>query len=153
MCDSSSSLHFLFPCSFSGTVEGTDIINTPLEPLWPADVFFGGFVDIAPHFGGEIPPKPQFLGHESASSSQTGKILKVSCYRKYCIDFNQIWRNDRDHQVVIVGGPGRRPTNPRWRTAAILKKTLNHHLSATVRPILMKFSTMTHIGLWHRMNR
>ena len=121
MCDSSSSLHFLFPCSFSGTVEGTDIINTPLEPLWPADVFFGGFVDIAPHFGGEIPPKPQFWGHESASSSQTGKILKVSCYRKYCIDFNEILHNYRDHQE-LVGGLNRRPTNPRWRTAAILEK-------------------------------
>ena len=34
----------------------------------------------------------------------------------------EIWRNDRDHQVVIVGGPSRRPTNKRWRTAAILKK-------------------------------
>ena len=28
------------------------------------DVIFGGFVDIAPHFGGEIPPKSQFLGRE-----------------------------------------------------------------------------------------
>jgi len=28
------------------------------------DVPFGGFVDIASHFGGEIPPKPQFWGHE-----------------------------------------------------------------------------------------
>ena len=28
------------------------------------DVPFGGFVNIAPHFGGEIPPKPQFLGRE-----------------------------------------------------------------------------------------
>jgi len=26
------------------------------------DVHFGGFVDIAPHFRGEIPRKPQFLG-------------------------------------------------------------------------------------------
>jgi len=26
------------------------------------DVPFGGFVDIAPRFGGEIPRKPQFLG-------------------------------------------------------------------------------------------
>jgi len=33
-------------------------------------------------------------------------------------------RNDRDHQVVIAGGPNRRPTNPKWRTAAILKKTV-----------------------------
>ena len=28
------------------------------------DVPFGGFVDIASHFGGEIPPKPHFLGRE-----------------------------------------------------------------------------------------
>jgi len=26
--------------------------------------------------------------------------------------------------VVVVGGPNRRPTNPRWRTAAILKKNV-----------------------------
>jgi len=57
-----------------------------------------------------------------------------------------IWRNDRDHQMVIAGGPSRRLTNPRWRTAAILKNPSNHHISVTVRPILMKFSTMMHIG-------
>jgi len=28
------------------------------------DVPFGGFVDIASHFGGEIPPNPQFWGRE-----------------------------------------------------------------------------------------
>ena len=28
------------------------------------DVPFGGFVNTAPHFGGEIPQKPQFLGRE-----------------------------------------------------------------------------------------
>jgi len=57
---------------------------------WRKDVPFGGFVDIAAHFRDEIPRKPQFLGREYAFSSQTGKILKVSCYRNYCIDFNQI---------------------------------------------------------------
>ena len=59
----SSSSHFLFPRDFSGTIEDTDIINAPLEPLRPADVPFGGFVDIAPHFGGEIPQTP-VLGRE-----------------------------------------------------------------------------------------
>ena len=68
MCRSSSSFpssslsHFLFPRDFSGTIEDTDLVNTPLEPLRPADVPFGRFVDIASHFGGEIPPKPQFWG-------------------------------------------------------------------------------------------
>jgi len=64
MCRNSSSSffssHFLFPRDFSRTIEGTDIIYTLLEPLRPADVPFGGFVDIAPRFGGEIPPKPHF---------------------------------------------------------------------------------------------
>jgi len=55
---------FLFPRDFSGTITDRDTINTPLEPLRPADVPFGGFVDIAPHFGGEIPRKPQFLARE-----------------------------------------------------------------------------------------
>ena len=40
------------------------------------------------------------------------EILKVSYYRNYCIDFNQILHNDRDHKVVIVGCP-------------------KHHISAT----------------------
>jgi len=66
MCRSSSSSsslsHFLFPSDFSGTITDRDIINTPLEPLRPEDVPFVGFVDIAPHFGGEIPPKPNFGG-------------------------------------------------------------------------------------------
>jgi len=66
-------------------------------------------------------PKTLILGREQTFSSRTGKILKVLCYRNYYIDFNQIWRNNRDHQVVTVGGPSMRPTNPRWWTAAILK--------------------------------
>jgi len=54
--------HCLFPRDFSGTIEDTDIINTPLEPIRPGDVPFGGFVDIAPLFRGEIPPKAHFWG-------------------------------------------------------------------------------------------
>ena len=86
------------------------------------DVPFGGFVDIAPHFGGEIHRKHQFWRREYAFSSQTGKILKVSYFRNSCIDFDQFFHNDVDHQLVVAGGPNRRPTNPRWRTAAILQK-------------------------------
>jgi len=61
---SSSLSHFLFPRDFSGTITDRDIINTLLEPLRPVDVRFGAFVDIAPHFGGEMHRKPQFLGRE-----------------------------------------------------------------------------------------
>ena len=83
---------------------------------------FWGFVVIAVYFGVKSPENLIFGGRESAFSSQTGNILKVACYRNYYIDFNQILHNDRDHKVVVVGGPNRRPRNPRWRTAAILKK-------------------------------
>ena len=40
--------------TFDGSNDADSCKNVP----------FGGFVDIAPHFGGEIPPKPQFLGRE-----------------------------------------------------------------------------------------
>jgi len=52
-------------------------------------------------------------------SSQTGKILKVSYYRNYCINFNQNLHNDRDHQVVIVACPNRAQ---QIQNCAILKK-------------------------------
>jgi len=75
---SSSSSHFLFLRDFSGTIEGTDINNTPLEPLRPAYVPFGGFVDvdIAPHFGGEMPPKPQFWGVNKHFQAKLAKYWK-----------------------------------------------------------------------------
>jgi len=35
---------------------------------------------------------------------------------------NQILLNEKDHQMLFVGGPeNMRRTNPRWRTAAMLK--------------------------------
>jgi len=93
---------------------------------------FGGFnrfVDIAPHFPGQkFPQTPNFGGRGQAFSNQTGEILRVSYYRIYCIDFNQILQNDRDQQVVIVGGPNTRPANSRWRTAAILKTVKSPYL-------------------------
>ena len=55
--------------------------------------------------------------------------FKVSCYRNYFIDFNEILHNDRDHQELVMGGPNRRPTNPRWRTAAVLKQEAQLSLS------------------------
>jgi len=83
------------------------------------DVPFAGFRWYCSSY---LNPPPQFLGREKAFSRKTGNILKVSCYRNYGIDFNQIWHNDRDYQVVIAGCPNRRPTNTRWRTAAISKQ-------------------------------
>jgi len=50
------------------------------------------------------------------------EIFKLSYYKNYLVDFNQIFRNDKDLQVLIVGGPKMHPINPRWWMVAILKK-------------------------------
>ena len=54
--------HTLFPRNFSGTITDRDITNTLLEPLRPADVPFGGFVDIASHLGVKSTENPNFGG-------------------------------------------------------------------------------------------
>jgi len=64
MCrlSSSSSSHVLVPHDFSRTIADTDIINTPLEPLQPADVPFGGYKtemkDLGGIFGRKIDFRP-----------------------------------------------------------------------------------------------
>jgi len=47
------------------------------------------------------------------------------------MDSNQILTNDKDLQVLLVGGPKMHPTNLRWWMAAI-EKSKNHQISATV---------------------
>ena len=47
--------------------------------------------------------------------------LSDSTRRNYYTDYNQILHSHKDHQILFVGGPNTRKTNPRWRTAAILK--------------------------------
>jgi len=107
----------------------------------PTTVLFGvrTMINI---FGGLCPPK----GREYAFSSQSHKILKLAYYRNYCIDSNQILHSDKDHQTSFVGGPITHITNPRWRTAAILEKSKNRHVSSTIRrfrPNLARRSSST----------
>ena len=68
------------------------------------------------------PTNSNFLVVNRHFQAKRANILKVSYYQNYFIDVNQILHNNRDHRVVIVGGPNMRQTNPRWRTAAILEK-------------------------------
>jgi len=44
----------------------------------------------------------------------------------------------------FVGGPNIRITNPRWRTAAILEKSRNRHVSGKGSQMVMKFSMVKH---------
>jgi len=60
---------------------------------------------LLPILGVKSPENPNFWGREQAFSSQTGEILKVSCYRNYCIDFNQILRDGlTDLYKIWYGG-------------------------------------------------
>jgi len=56
-------------------------------------------VNFGPLFRGE----PQFFDREEAFSSITRKILKLAYYRNYCIDSNQVFHNDKDHQMPFEG--------------------------------------------------
>jgi len=120
---SSSSLsHFLFPRDFSGTIADWDIINTPLDRHDPQMCLLGASLTLLPILGVKSPENPNFWGTNMHFQAKSGKILKVSCYRNSCIDFNHILHNDGDHQVVVVGGPNMCPTNPRWRQPPSWKK-------------------------------
>ena len=50
--------------AISPTVVPILTINTSYDVFPPKEVPFGGGDDIAPHLGGQISPKPQFLGRE-----------------------------------------------------------------------------------------
>ena len=66
-------------------------------------------------------PKTPILGAWIGIFKLTCKILKFAYYRYYCTDYNRILHSNIDHQILLVGGPNTRKTNPRWRTAAMLK--------------------------------
>jgi len=51
--------------------------------------------------GVKCPENPNFGGVNMRFQAKLEKILKVSCYRNSCIDFDQILHNDGDHQVVV----------------------------------------------------
>jgi len=53
-------LFTFFPRDFSGTIADTVIINTPLEPLRPADVPFGGYKTKSKDLGGFFAAKSIF---------------------------------------------------------------------------------------------
>jgi len=58
-----------------------------------------------------------------------------------CTDFNKILHSGRDRQLLIVGGPITRLTNPRWRTGAILE-----NLNTTISPRRMGLSRRNFAG-------
>ena len=82
----------------------------------------GVSLTLLPILGVKYPKNPNFWGVNRRFQAKRANYWKF--HRNYCIDFNEILQNDRDHQELDVGGPNRRPTYPRCLTAAILKKTI-----------------------------
>ena len=95
-------------------------IYTSCDVFPPKDVPFGSRSYCSP-FGGKIPPKKTILAAWIGIFKLNVQNTKFSYYRNYCADYNQILHSHKDHQILFVGGPNTRKTNPRWRTAAILK--------------------------------
>jgi len=71
------------------------------------DVPFGGFFGIAPHFGGDIPQKHQFWGDVNRRFQAKHANIESLILSKLLHRFQPILHNDRDHELVIVGGPNR----------------------------------------------
>ena len=101
------------------------------------DVPFWGIFHIAPHLGGQKPQKPLSMNgrfQAKLAKSKNVHIIKTtaSISTKFC--------SDKYHQMPFVGGPNTCITSrpPSW------KKSKNHHISASIRAISMKFGTMTH---------
>ena len=97
------------------------------------DVPFWDFFHIAPHLGVQ---NSQFWGVNRRFQAKLAKSKNVHIIKTTASI------PTKDHQTPFVGGPHRRITNPRWRTATILKKSKNCYISVTVWAILTKF------GVW-----
>ena len=98
------------------------------------DVPFGGFFHIAPHLGGQKPPKPLNFGawigvfKPNSRNRKTVRIIKTTAWipTKFCTKI----KTTKCTSWVV-------PTHA--LNAAILEKSKNCYISAVVRAILTKF--------------
>jgi len=93
------------------------------------------------------PPRKTSLGAWIGVFKPNGQNIESFILSKLLHQFQQVLQNDRDYQVFNVGYPNTRPTNPKWRTAAILrKKTVKSPYLCNRWQISVKFDALTHIG-------
>ena len=90
-----------------------------------------------PDFYPKTPPKWAWIGIFRLNAQNIKTCLLSKLLHRFKPNFAQ-WQTTKIH---FVGGPNRRITNPRWRTAAILKNRK--------RPYLRNGSTKLH-KIWHR---
>jgi len=96
---------------------------------------FGDSLILHPISGSNC-PKPLFMGVNRLFQAKHANIQTV-ILSNYCTDYNQILHNDKDHQVILVGGPNKLQRNPKWWMAIL--KIWKIAISTTNWPILMKF--------------
>ena len=105
--------------------------------------FFGNFSHCSLFRGSKIPKTPNSWAWIGVFKQNSRNRKTCIYYQNYCIDSNQILHSDKDHQMPLVCGPHTRITNPRWRTAAILEKSKDSHISPAVSAISTKLGTVT----------
>ena len=88
----------------------------------------GVSLTLLPILGVKSPENPNFWCVNRRFKAKRAKYWKFHVIETTASISTKFLHNDRDHQVVVVGGPNRRPTNPRWRTAAILKTVKSPYL-------------------------
>ena len=84
---------------------------------------------------------------EEAFLSLTLKILKLTYYRNYWTDLNQILHSDRDHQNTLRRWSKQEYNKSKLADGRHLKKSKNGHIYATPWPICKKIGTIVHAGL------
>ena len=73
---------------------------------------------------GEIPQTPNFWGRIGVNKSNVQNIesfILLKLFHRFKPNSAQRWRPSSSHRGWSQYAPNTRPTNPRWRTAAILK--------------------------------
>jgi len=128
----------------------TSLRNSPTAQIRPVDGFSrtmaqnDAVVHMAPHLRVKH-PKNSFGTWISVFKPES-RSRKTCILSKLLHRFQpniQILHSDKDYQMLCAGGPNTCITNPRWRTAAILEKSKNYHISPAVRTISIKFDRTT----------
>ena len=85
-------------------------ICTSYDVLLQKEVPLGGRCVTAPNLGGKIPQNHHLGVNRRLRAKRVKHQHLHACYRKYCIDSNQILHSNKDHQIPFVGGPNTRIT-------------------------------------------
>jgi len=132
-------------------VDGFSRLMAQTTRIWARMCLLGVSLTLLPILAVKYPQNPNFGGVNRRFQAKRAKHWKfhvietnASISTKFC---KTIETNKNSSWVVSIGAQqiqdGGRP--PFW------KKPLNRYISATVWPILIRFGTMTHIGLLQRI--